>query len=281
MASIRLFGRGRNAAAPATPGVGAAQIAEVLDGLESAALSTTWRCRHGAGLSLGEGAVDFAARRSRASVIRGKSTFDYVRAGASVYRAAVPVDLEVDVDAEPDEDDGDEDKAEDAERAWQSFSEHDACGVHAYAEPAVLAAGVRAVGSVQPRAAEEFDGELLAAYSVTLKPKPADPDKLLARLARQLRDHGANTVIVTAFADESGWDEESDEPVEDTDGAGAKRIVRLRIELPHWTPADDPTADHAVSVDLFELGEPVEIEVPDADAATRRTSRSCADLGLF
>jgi len=278
MASIRLFGRGRNAAAPSTSGVGAAQIAEVLSGLESAALSATWRCRHGAGVSLGEGAVDFAGRRSRASVIRGKSTFDYVRVGANVYRTAVPVDPEVDAYAEPDED---EDEAEDVARAWESFSEHDACGVHAYAEPAVLAAGVRAVGSVQPREAEEFDGELLSAYSVTLKPKPADPDKLLARLARQLRDHGANTVIVTAFADESGWDEDSDEPREDEDGSSGVRIVRVRIELPHWTPADDPTADHAVSVDLFELGEPVEIEVPDADAATRRTTRSCADLGLF
>jgi hypothetical protein len=253
--------------------VDAAQIAEALSGLTAAAVSTTWRCRHGAGLSMGEGAVDFEARRSRATVIRGKFTFDYVRVGASVYRAAVPEDAE-----------GDGDEKEDAERAWESFSEHDACGVHAYTEPAVLAAGVRAAGSVQPRDAEEFDGALLAAYSVTLKPKPADPDRLLARLARQLRDHGANTVVVTAFADESGWDEQTDEPLEDADGAdGADvaRIVRLRIELPHWTPADDPTADHAVSVDLFELGEPVEIEVPDADAATRRTFRSCADLALF
>lgn len=274
MASIRLFGRGRYAAAPSAPAVDAAQIAEVLSGLTAAAMSTTWRCRHGAGLSMGEGAVDFAARRSRATVMRGKSTFDYVRVGASVYRAAAFVD--VDADAEGDEE-------EDGERAWESFSEHDACGVHAYAEPAVLAAGVRAAASVQARDAEEFDGALLAAYSVTLKPKPADPDRLLARLARQLRDHGANTVVVTAFAQDSGWDEQADEPLEeaDADGTATARIVRLRIELPHWTPADDPTADHAVSVDLFELGEPAEIEVPDADAATRRTSRSCADLALF
>jgi hypothetical protein len=214
-------------------------------------------------------------------VIRGKSTYEYVREGASVYRAAVT--------------------EEGGEPEWESFSEHDACGVHAYAEPAVLAAGVRAAGAVQARDMEEFDGRMLAAYSVTLKPKPADPDRLLARLARQLRDHGANTIVVTAFADESGWDDETDEPmmlggadsVDDDvaeggerngDGAhssGGPRIVRLRIELPHWTPADDPTADHAVSVDLFEFGDPVEVEVPDVEDAARRSSRSCADLALF
>jgi hypothetical protein len=261
MASIRLFGRGRNAAAPSAPAVGAAQIADVLAGLGSAAVSTTWRCRHGPGLGIGEGAVDFAARRSRATVIRGRSTYEYVRSGSSVFRAALSED------------------GDDGEPAWQSFSEHDACGVHAYAEPAVLAAGVRAAAAVTAcRDLEEFGGEMLAGYAVTLKPKPADPDRLLARLARQLRDHGANTLVVTAFAADAGWDGQAEEPA----GAGAgPRIVRLRLELPHWTPADDPTADHAVSVDLFDFGDEVAIEVPDGEGAARRASRSCSDLALF
>ena len=265
MASIRLFGRGRNAAAASKPAVGAAQIADVLAGLSAAAVSTTWRCRHGDGLSIGEGAVDFTARRSRSTVIRGKSTYEYVRSGSNAFRAAVT------------EEGGDPE--------WEAFAEHDACGVHAYAEPAVLAAGVRAAGAVVAREAEEFDGALLAAYAVTLKPKPADPDKVLARLARQLRDHGANTIVVTAFVEESGWDEQNDEPAQDDDGddegEGGPRIVRLRLDLPHWTPADDPTADHAVSVELFEFGDPVEVEVPDDEDAARRSSRSCADLALF
>jgi hypothetical protein len=307
MASIRLFGRGRNAAAASTPGVSAAQIADVLAGLETAALSTTWRCRHGAGTSLGEGAVDFGTRRSRSTVIRGKSTYEYVRSGSRVYRSPVDMSLdgivaeEVEEDepvAEADADDVAEgedaaeavqesagedagadvfvDSEKDDGRVWESFSEHDACGVHAYAEMNVLAAAVRAAGTVQVRDSEQFGEENLSAYAVTLKPKPADPDKLIARLARQLRDHGANMLVVTAFADDSDWDEDADAP---TEGEGGPRIVRLRIDLPHWTPADDPTADHAVSVDLFEFGEPVEIDVPGE--AKRRTMRSCADLALF
>ena len=417
MASIRLFGRGKagsaaKAAAPRAGGgtaVDADLIAAALADLSTAALSATWRCRHSTGLSIGEGAVDFGAHRSRATVIRGKSTYEYVRDGASVYRSVVPeegggaaaaglvdeddddaagdeelavaldedeldgleldgdedgdaaeqgeesgaaeggdgetdAELELEADdaveggdgeedgeddgaedgrleaSEADEDGGDEEDGEDGDelqgsetssegedgadefgddadkehdaRAWQTFSEHDACGPHAYAEPAVLAQAVRRAGAVQARKAEEFDGVMLAAFSVTAKPKPADPDKLLARLARQLRDHGANTVVVTAFVDESAalssrassadtGSEAGAQGGDDAATGGVPRIVRLRVELPHWTPADDPTADHTVSVDLFELGDPVQIEVPQRDWTTRRTSRTCADLGLF
>lgn len=366
MASIRLFGRGKSATVAASgPAVGAALIADVLEGLTSASMSTTWRCRHASGVSIGEGAVDFSARRSRSTVIRGKYTFEYVRSGSTAYRTAVTDedasagasararaaaddddDADEDLDAEELEsedleasedeaegvDDGDvasevdeedegaeeeegadvdvdaEDEAEaefvggdsvpaartsavvsavvEEPSAWERFSESDACGVHAYAEPAVLAAGVRAAGLVQVREAEEFDGVMLQAYSVTLKPKPGDPNRVLARLARQLRDHGANVVVVTAFVDASQADDDEDEVAslngdgpESADSEGGTRIVRLRIELPHWTPADDPTADHSVSVDLFELGEPVSVEVPEG--AGRRTARSCADLALF
>ncbi len=397
MASIRLFGRGRTQAAPGGSPVSAAQIAQVLENVETASLSSTWRCRHSAGTSIGEGAVDFGSRRSRATVIRGKYAFEYVRSGSTVFRAAVEVDDpsadakgkrataassrtdggvsaqidaldeddedEAELELEADEDDeldgdelegdeledaadlddegGDEDDDEpvvadasdeageaqaraasdepdsepsaeagdesdsgaagesteskdDGDRLdWQTFSEHDPCGIHAYAEPAVLAAAVRAAGAVQSRDAQEFDGVTLAAYSVTLKPKPADADKAIARLARQLRDHGATMLVVTAFVDESGSGELdlTEEPDADNAGAagrssetpaeGGPRIVRLRVELPFWTPADDPTSDHAVSVDLFEFGEPVRIEVPDAGRATRRTSRTCADFALF
>lgn len=378
MASIRLFGRGRNAAAAGGPAVGAAAIADVLESVAAASMSTTWRCRHSAGVSIGEGAVDFTTGRSRSTVIRGKYAFEYVRSGASVYRAPVtdedagvgagvngsaaaralvdvdededapePVegeefdpeleaeeaedggeedaqeddgaqldesleaeeseggdeedgeDAESELDAEDEVDEDDEDGEDDGEieggggedgasdeqaasagsgsglasesaagSVWERFSDHDACGVHAYAEPAVLAAGVRASGVVQARDAEEFDGVKLAAYAVTLKPKPGDPNRVLARLARQLRDHGANVVVVTAFVDQA-----------ENEDDGEPQIVRLRIDLPHWTPADDPTADHSVSVDLFEFGEPVSVEVPAG--AARRTARSCADLGLF
>ncbi|HEV2343379.1 MAG TPA: hypothetical protein VGS97_04745 [Actinocrinis sp.] len=364
MASIRLFGRGRNTAAAGGPAVDAALIADALEGLTAASMSTTWRCRHGAGVSIGEGAVDFEARRSRATVIRGKYTFEYVRSGSSVYRVAVTdadaagtaavapsksaepeldpgvddaddaaadedeedgagldpdedldpdaVDVEADEEADADdadaEEDGDfgDDEEEDADAAdenddsdaldvsepdvsaadadavvtaWEAFSDHDACGVHAYAEPAVLAAGVRAAGVVQPRGTQEVDGVALSAYAVTLKPKPGDPNRLLARLARQLRDHGANVVVVTAFMNDSAADSGDDGESDDGDGPG--RIVRLRVELPHWTPADDPTADHTVSVDLFEFDEPVKIDMPDAQGAKRRAARSCADLALF
>ena len=334
MASIRLFGRGKNVAATGGPAVGAALIADALEGLAAASMSTTWRCRHGAGTSIGEGAVDFAAGRSRSTVIRGKYEFEYVRSGATVYRARVlDIDAETSADAdsdaqagvdtseevaadedaaaegdeetaeaEDDEDENEEDDDADAEdddvdaddgalaasdgqsvaaaavTVWETFSEHDACGVHAYAEPAVLAAGVRAAGVVQAREAQEFDGVLLSAFSVTVKPKPGDPNRVLARLARQLRDHGANVVVVTAFADESQAGGGDGDGSQEQDGEGP-RIVRLRIELPHWTPADDPTADHSVSVDLFEFDEPVSVQVPGE--TTRRTARSCADLALF
>jgi hypothetical protein len=209
--------------------------------------------------------------------------------------------------------------AEPARPAWNYFSDSDACGPHAYAEPDVLAKAALSVGMAQIAKAEEFDGVLHNAYSVTLKPKPTDSDKALARLARQLRDHGANVIVVTAFTnpdadldedddsddDELDLDSEEDdvEEYEDFDdvvasgGLGghdgddedgprrsadpARRIVRLRIELPHWTPADDPGADHAVRIDLFDFGEPVQIESPGRSSATRRTVRSCADLALF
>jgi len=344
MASIRLFGRGRNTAAASGPAVDAALIADALEGLTAASMSTTWRCRHGAGVSIGEGAVDFAAHRSRATVIRGKYAFEYVRSGSSVYRAAVtdtdssagaapPIaeqaDSEPDADdtaqpepeeeLDPDAEDGDVGEDEDADAvdgdgdvdaalavsdpdeadgldepggaagdaavtAWEAFSDHDACGVHAYAEPAVLAAGVRAAGAVQPRGTQEVDGVALAAYAVTLKPKPGDPNRLLARLARQLRDHGANVVVVTAFTHDAppAPAHAADDGDQDGDGESpGPRIVRLRVELPHWTPADDPTADHTVSVDLFEFDEPVSIQTPAAQGAKRRAQRSCADLALF
>lgn len=259
MASIRLFGRGRNDAAPALGGVartGPGEIAAVLADLTTAATSTTWRCRHADTVIYGEGSVDFAARRSHTTALRGKATFDYFRDGASVYRAPLAPDGEA--------------------SAWQTYSEVDPCGTHCYADPAVLAQAVRAAAGAQPGKPEEFDGATLTGYSVAVKPKPADPDKLLARLARQLRDHGANTVILTAFVDETAAGRSGD-----PDAPEPPRIVRLRLELPHWTPADDPTADHRVTLDLFDLNEPVEIEPPDPQSATRRTSRSCADYALF
>ncbi|MBS2966120.1 hypothetical protein KGA66_23950 [Actinocrinis puniceicyclus] len=345
MASIRLFGRGRGAARTGgRAALDAARIAEALESLATASMSTTWRCRHGSGTAIGEGAVDFAAHRSRATVIRGKYAFEYVRVGSTAYRATALDDednlapsaapsasaelddvaerdesdesevedgVEADLlDAEAaeaaDEQDADEDghEAEDQAagedapdagaqdeslpvRAWQSFSEQDACGLHAYAEPRVLAAAVRAAAALDPAGTREIDGRTLDAYTVTLKPKPADPDRLLARLARQLRDHGANTLVLTAFVDPAETagaepDAENDDASDDGSGGegGVPRIVRLRLELAHWTPADDPTADHAVTVDLFEFGEPVRIEAP-ARGVTRRTSRSCADLALF
>ncbi|HEU5331728.1 MAG TPA: hypothetical protein VFU73_03165 [Actinocrinis sp.] len=385
MASIRLFGRGKSAAgASGGTAVSAAQIAELLAGLQTASMSTTWRCRHGSGTAIGEGAVDFETRRSRSMVIRNKSAFEYVRVGSSVYRSPVEDDdvrtqlgggkntaaaaargsaarvvsavgdEADDADVEDDDDEVFEDDAEDGAeaeldleeefddpeggtdpeaeadsdeltdadvdgvdaqeatattaddeqteadedekdddapaRAWQTFSEHDACGVHAYAEPSVLAAGVRAAGAVTAAGRQEFDGRMLSGYAVTLKPKPGDPDRVLARLARQLRDHGANTLVVTAFVDESESAGAAAEAVPDfsgvsdtaseTDSGEGARIVRLRLELAHWTPADDPTADHSVTVDLFEFGDPVEVQVP-GNGTSRRTMRSCADLALF
>lgn len=234
------------------------QIAEVLESLATASTSATWKCRHASGSVLVEGAVDFGARESRATVIRGKATYEYVRRGSTAFRAKI-----------------DEGEPEDAERAWEVASEHDPCGIHAYAIPEVLAAGVRAAGHVSAGRAEEVGDRKLVPVTASLKPKPTDPDGRLARLARQLRDHGATVLQLSALVDPSGWDEATDEPT-------GPRIERLRLELPHWTPAGDPTDDHSVVVDLFDLNEPVEIEVPqEADAERRRTARGCADLALF
>src|SRR5581483_993611 len=125
------------------------------------------------------------------------------------------IDSDAELEAEADEADlldeadvdldgvDDPDAAAEDDESLDAQDENDACGVHAYAEPAVLAAGVRAAGAVTAAGRQEFDGQVLTGYAVTLKPKPADPDRLLARLARQLRDHGANTLVLTAFVDES------------------------------------------------------------------------------
>jgi hypothetical protein len=246
MASIRLFGQRKSEGTTQTDGAegtSAEQIATAFEGLTAAAVSTTWQCRHNGRAVLAEGSADFRSRAVRTIVLSGKSTLEYVRVDGAAYRCADP-------DAE--------------EPEWESFTETDACGVHAFADPAVIARVVRAAGTVQARKAEEYDGETLTPHSVTLKPKPADPDRLLARLARQLRDHGANTLVATALTD--------------PDGA----IVRLRVDLPHWTPADDPTADHAVTLDFSELNEEVEIDRPDPERTSRRRSaRGCADLNLF
>jgi hypothetical protein len=234
------------------------QIAEALDSLATASTSATWKCRHASGSVLVEGSVDFGARESRATVIRGKATYDYIRRGSSAFRAAVRPDA-----------------AEDEQPAWEYASETDACGIHAYAIPDVLAAAVRASGAVSVGKPEEIGELKLVPVTVSLKPKPTDPDGKLARLARQLRDHGATVLLVSALVEASGWDEEADEPA-------APRIERLRLELPHWTPADNPMDDHTVTVDLFDLNEPVEIEIPkESDAERRRTARGCADLALF
>jgi hypothetical protein len=213
------------------------EIAELLESLATASTSATWKCRHGAGTVLVEGTVDFAARESRATVIRGKATYEYIRRGSAAFRAPVV-----------------EDAAEDAEPSWEFASETDACGIHAYAIPGVLAAAVRAAGNLNVGKPEEVGERKLTPVTVTLKPKTTDPDGKVARLARQLRDHGAMTLVVSALVEPSGWDDETDEPT-------APRIDRLRLELPHWTPADNPMDDHAVTLDLFDLNEPVEIHV--------------------
>ena len=238
------------------------QLADVLESLATASTSATWKCRHTAGSVLVEGAVDFGSRESRATVIRGKATYEYIRRGSAAFRA--PVSAKAADEAAPEE-----------APAWEYASETDACGIHAYAIPEVLAAAVRAAGQPTAGKPEEVDERKLVPVTVALKPKPTDPDGRLARLARQLRDHGATVLLVSALVDPAGWDEESDEPT-------GPRIERLRLELPHWTPADNPMDDHAVTVDLFDLNEPVEIEVPDESAADRRrTARGCADLALF
>jgi hypothetical protein len=245
--AIRLFGQRKSEGTTQTgdgAGVSAAQIAEAFEGLTAAAVSTTWQCRHSGRAVLAEGSADFAARAVRTIVLSGKSTLEYIRMEGGAYRCADP-------DAE--------------EPEWESFTETDACGLHAFADPAVIGRAVRAVGAVQQaRKPEDFDGTLLTVHQVALKPKPADPDKVLARLARQLRDHGASTMVASALTDADG------------------QIVRLRLDLPHWTPADDPTADHAVTLDFSDLNEAVEIEQPDPEHVSRRRSaRGCFDLNLF
>lgn len=252
-----LPGRKTDSARESVP-VSGEDIAELLESLATASTSATWKCRHGAGSVLVEGTVDFGARESRATVIRGKATYEYIRRGSTAFRAPVV-----------------EDAAEDAVPAWEFASETDACGIHAYAIPGVLAAAVRAAGNLSVGKAEEVGDRKLTLVTVTLKPKTTDSDGKVARLARQLRDHGAMVLVVSALVEPSGWDEETDEPI-------GPRIERLRIELPHWTPADNPMDDHAVSVELFDLNEPVDIEVPDeSDADRRRSNRTCADLALF
>ena len=232
------------------------QIAELLESLATASTSATWKCRHASGSVLVEGSVDFGARESRATVIRGKATYEYIRRGSTAFRAPVVED-------------------EGAEPSWEYASETDPCGIHAYAIPEVIAAAVRASGQVNVGKPEEVGEHKLVPVTASLKPKPTDPDGRVARLARQLRDHGATVLLVSALVEQSGWDEETDEPT-------GPRIERLRLELPHWTPADNPMDDHTVTVDLFDLNEPVEIEVPEESAADRRrTTRTCADLALF
>ena len=232
------------------------QIAELLDSLATASTSATWKCRHASGSVLVEGTVDFGARESRAVVIRGKATYEYIRRGSTAFRTPVVED-------------------EKTEPSWEYATETDACGIHAYAIPGVLAAAVRAAGQIGVGKPEEVDERKLVPVTVSLKPKPTDPDGRVARLARQLRDHGATVLQLSALVEQSGWDEESDEPT-------GPRIERLRLELPHWTPADNPMDDHSVTVDLFDLNEPVEIEVPEeSEADRRRTTRTCADLALF
>jgi len=236
--------------------VTATEIAELLDSLATASTSATWKCRHASGSVLVEGTVDFGARESRATVIRGKATYEYIRRGSTAFRAPVVED----------------DKAE---PNWEYAAETDACGIHAYAIPGVLAAAVRAAGQISVGKPEEVGERKLVPVTVSVKPKPTDPDGRVARLARQLRDHGAIVLQVSALVEQSGWDDEADEPT-------GPRIERLRLELPHWTPADNPMDDHTVTVDLFDLNEPVEIDVPEeSESDRRRTTRTCADLALF
>jgi hypothetical protein len=246
MALMRLFGQRKSEGTTRTDeaeGPGAEQIAAAFESLGTATVSATWHCRHNGRVILAEGSVDFRNRTVRSTVISGKSTLEYVRADGTAYRCADP-----DVD----------------EPEWESFTELDACGVHAFVDPSVVARAVRAAGVAQTRKPEEYEELTLTPHNVSAKPKPTDPDKLLSRLARQLRDHGANTLVAAALTDPDG------------------EIVRLRVELPHWTPADDPTADHAVTLDFGDLNGEVEIERPDPERTTRRrTTRNCADLNLF
>jgi hypothetical protein len=253
MALIRLFGpRKSGATAPFGEAPTVATIAAVWDALSTASVSVTWRCRHSGAVIVGEGAVDFTAHASRMSVVSGKRTAEYLRAGGTAYRLAAGPGI------------GSTTGDDVAVTAWESFPEVDVCGPHAYANPETIARAVRSCESVTTRRPEAIDGAPLIPHQVTAKPKPADPDKHLARLARHLRDHGANTLVLSAFTDLDG------------------EITRLRLELPHWTPADNPTADHHVTLDLHEFGTDVEITAPDPASVTRRrTPRSCADLTLL
>ena len=251
-------GRKSETAREGAPMTTTGEIAELLESLATASTSATWKCRHASGSVLVEGTVDFSSRESRCTVIRGKATYEYIRRGSTAFRTPVLA--------------GDED----GEKAnWEYATETDACGIHAYAIPGVIAAAVRAAGQLSVGKAEEIGERKLVPVTVSLKPKPSDPDGRVARLARQLRDHGALILQVSALVEPSGWDEDSDEPT-------GPRIERLRLELPHWTPADNPMDDHTVTVDLFDLNEPVDIEVPEESASERRrTTRTCADLALF
>jgi hypothetical protein len=251
-------GRKTDGARDGAPLTTTGEIAEVLESLATASTSATWKCRHASGSVLVEGTVDFSSRESRCTVIRGKATYEYIRRGSTAFRTPVVEDA---VDGE--------------KPSWEYATETDACGIHAYAIPGVIAAAVRAAGQLSVGKAEEIGERKLVPVTVSLKPKPSDADGRVARLARQLRDHGALVLQVSALVEQSGWDEESDEPT-------GPRIERLRLELPHWTPADNPMDDHTVTVDLFDLNEPVDIEVPEeSEAERRRTARTCADLALF
>lgn len=243
MTGIRWFGQRKSAtAAPGddSPAPVPADLAEAWERLRFASTSSTWQCRHSGETIVAEGSVDFDGQLSRAAVIVGKGKAKtYVYDATTGYRAT------------------DED-----ETAWESFRQTDPCGRHAYAMPEVLALALRGASGLQAAKPAEVDGETLRRYSATLKPKPTDPEKRIAWLARQLRDHGANALVLAGYTDESG------------------EFVRLRFELPHWTPVDAPNEDHAVTIELFDLGTEVEIEAPE-NATARRTRRTCTDLTIF
>ncbi|HEV2637011.1 MAG TPA: hypothetical protein VGX23_17790 [Actinocrinis sp.] len=243
MTGIRWFGQRKSGqAAPDgdSPAPEAADLAEVWEKVRFAATSSTWQCRHSGETIVAEGSVDFDRQISRAAVILGKGKpLTYVFDATTGYRAA-----------------------DEEETAWESFRQTDPCGRHAYTMPEVLALALRGAGGLQAAKPVEIDGKMLRRYSTTLKPKPTDPEKRIAWLARQLRDHGANALVLGGYTDEAG------------------EFVRLRFELPHWTPVDAPNEDHLVTVELFDLGTPVELQVPE-EAAARRSRRSCTDLTMF
>ena len=243
MTGIRWFGQRKSA--QAAPGddaqaLTARDLAEAWEQLRFASTSSTWQCRHSGETIVAEGAADFDGQRSRAAVIVGKGKpLSYVYDAGTSFRA---------VDEE--------------ETEWESFRQTDPCGRHAYTMPEVLALALSAAGTLQGGKPVDVDGVSLRRYTATIKPKPTDPEKRIAWLARQLRDHGANSLVLGGYTDEDG------------------EIVRLRFELPHWTPVDAPNEDHTVTVELFDLGTPVEVEVPEKSSA-RRSRRSCTDLTMF